>query len=384
MNIKYTVLIGSLLIIMFLTLQPAVKPANDEDGKKPIDWDKIISIDPLREDIGDFLKHDLALIQFRAEEAMRNGDYLTAAKYYLFLVRHKYDSSVTLYNLACCYGKLNQPEFAAKFFMQSLRAGFNNIGHFLKDTDFNSVRGKGEFGWAEETAIELEKAFGDKILLTTSKVMEGRIHLPENYDPAKSYPLLVALHGSGDRAENFAAMWKEIKKKDFIFLAPEAPYEMRDLSLYGIGYSWFYLTPDRKIWEYADPLTAQNVIRAVEQISQQYKVNGVHILGFSQGVAAAFLTAYYKPEIFQSVTVFAGRLPDDQNLKLTNHEAFKRLKIYIAHGKIDNSVAINESVKTKNRLEALGCKTVFYEFEGGHYVNPEILNKILSELFLNE
>jgi phospholipase/carboxylesterase len=361
----------------------ALALAASDDEKSITDWSRIAAIDPLRDDIGDFLTIDLFKFQVRAIEAARDGDYLNAAKYYLFILHHKYDSADMLYNLACCYARMKRPDLAGKYLLFAVRAGFNDIKHFLKDTDFDPVRGEKDFDTVEKKVKEFGEDIGEPILLKTTKVLNGRLHLPENYDPTRSYTLVIGLHGRGDWAENFAALWRNIERKEFIFLVPEAPYEMKDAGLYGPGYSWFYLIPDKKTWEFADPLTADNIISAAEQISAKYKTGRVYLLGFSQGVSAAFMTAYQKPDMFDGLIAFAGHLPGEEFLPAANIEAFKKIKLYIAHGTSDESVSEKDTNEMKQRLDALACAYKYYEFEGGHFIDPDTLNKII-EIILDE
>jgi len=381
--LKIKAVIPILIMVVFMTaMQVLALPASDDE--KPVtDWSRIASIDPLRDDIGDFLIIDLFKFQVRALEAVRDGDYLNAAKYYLFILRHKYDSADMLYNLACCYARMKRPDLAGKYLLHAVRAGFNDIQHFLKDTDFDPVRGEKDFDKVEKKVKQFGDDIGEPVLLKTSKVLNGRLHLPENYDPTRSYPLVIALHGRGDWAENFAAIWRNIERKEFILLVPEAPYELKDAGLYGPAYSWFYLIRDKKTWGFADPLTADNIISAAEQISAKYKTGRVYLLGFSQGVSAAFMTAYQKPDMFDGLIAFAGRLPGEEFLPAANIEAFKRIKLYIAHGTSDESVTEKDTSEMKRRLDAMGCASKNYEFDGGHFVDPETLNKII-EIILDE
>jgi phospholipase/carboxylesterase len=380
---KNKTVITILIIVVFTTAMQALALPASDDEKPVTDWSRIASIDPLRDDIGDFLTIDLFKFQVRALEAARDGDYLNAARYYLFILHHRYDSPDMLYNLACSYASMKRPDLAGKYLLYAIRAGFSDIQHFLKDTDFDPVRGENDFDTVEKKVKEFGENIGEPVLLKTTKVLNGRLHLPEKYDPARSYPLVIALHGRGDWAENFAAIWRNIERKEFILLVPEAPYEMKDAGLYGPAYSWFYLVRDKKTWGFADPLTAENIISAAEQISAKYKTGNVYLLGFSQGVSAAYLTAYRRPDMFKGLIAFAGRLPGEEFLPAANSEAFKRIKLFIAHGTSDESVTEKDTNDMKLRLDAKGCMYKYYEFEGGHFVDPETLNKII-EIILNE
>lgn len=382
MHRKSFIIIVIAAILLISLFQYSFALADDEN--KATDWDRIASIDPMKENIGDFLSHDLNLFQFRAEEAYRSGNYLNAARYYLFILHHRTDSPISLYNLACCYAKLKRPDLAAKYLLLAVQAGFYNIEHILSDKDFDAVRGESEFDKAEKTAKGFGDAIGDKIFLVTSKILEGRIHLPEKYDPSKSYPLVIGLHGYGGNVENFASMWEKLENKNFIYLVPEAPYELRDPGITGPSFGWFLQTPDRKMWEYTDPITAENIIKAAEKVASTYKIDGIYILGFSQGVSAAYLTAFQKPEMFRGVIAFAGSLPEDQFIPTKNSEAFKKLVYFIVHGKNDKAVAMQQSLNMKQRLEAWGCKPSFFEFDGGHWVDTDTLNNILGKILSKE
>lgn len=47
--------------------------------------------------------------------------------------------------------------------------------------------------------FETRKSIADKFLSFTYETMPYRLYVPENYDPVKSYPLVLFLHGGGER-----------------------------------------------------------------------------------------------------------------------------------------------------------------------------------------
>lgn len=87
--------------------------------------------------------------------------------------------------------------------------------------------------------------------------------------------------------------------------------------------------------------------------------------------------------MFNGLIAFAGRLPGEEFLPPANIEAFKKIKLYIAHGTSDESVTEKDTSEMKRRLDAMGCAYKNYEFDGGHFVDPETLNKII-EILLDE
>src|SRR5690606_28072269 len=77
----------------------------------------------------------------------------------------------------------------------------------------------------------------------------GVIRVPQSYDPSTAMPLMLALHGSGDTANNFVNLWANLAESEgFIVLVPE--------SLSG-GVSWNPGTDTQVISELLDVVATQ-------------------------------------------------------------------------------------------------------------------------------
>ena len=125
------------------------------------------------------------------------------------------------------------------------------------------------------------------------------VRLPDGYDPAESYPLLVALHGY-DRSETQpAALWDAgfFFMPDFILLSVRAPFEA------GVGYSWF-----RQAGEDDDPASRRRsarageemVLSALAEVEEHYRVEADHrlLLGLGQGATAAAWVVLHHDDLF--------------------------------------------------------------------------------------
>lgn len=221
-----------------------------------------------------------------------------------------------------------------------------------------------------------EDMSGEEILLKSMRVQAGRIHLPQGYDKNKEYPLVIGIHGKGGTALGFASVREKIKKKDFIFLVPEAPYEYGGGRLGRPAFNWFYMTKDKKVWEWADPITVEYLADVCRVMKERYRVSEVVLLGFSEGVAAAYMTAFTYPEEISGVIAFAGILPPEGMFpgEKINRSAGK-FKVFIGHGKRDRAISIKVSEDAFRKLKKKGFDVRFSSFGGGHTVDGAVLNK---------
>ncbi len=213
----------------------------------------------------------------------------------------------------------------------------------------------------------------------TPHVMKCRVHLPEGYDPAKTYPLLIALHGRGGSAQDFDRLWERQARAQCLFVTPEGPYvlpfeQRRDIP----GYSWYLLVNDRSIWAMADPLGITAMTNTVAEIKANYRVGPVYILGFSQGASLAYEAALRHPDIFSGVLAIAGIYPGEFIRPEDLGKALPTLRIFIAHGSSDPALPMAESEKSRTLLEKAGFTVTFQTFKGGHTLPDDLFQKILA------
>lgn len=140
--------------------------------------------------------------------------------------------------------------------------------------------------------------------------VEYAVRLPDDYDPAESYPVLIALHGYDRNETQPTVLWDAgfFFTPDFILLAVRAPFEA------GTGYDWF-----REPEEGEDRATARRrsartgeemVLAALDDFELQYLADPDHrmILGLGQGASIAAWVALRNHDLFGDLALF-GR-PD--------------------------------------------------------------------------
>jgi len=343
-----------------------------------VDWAHPESIDPFREDIGDFLDVNVREYLQKAYDAYHAGNYEEAARYYLLQLRHDIRDASSIYNLACCYGLLGEATLATQYLKRAVRAGFDNIEHIKYDPDFDNVRGIKVFdAVVDSIALQIEKEqveLGEVMYFDVPTYLKCWVHLPEDYDPEKKYRLVVGLHGYGSNSDRFIALWERFGKPDFIYAVPQAPYPFPVGKK--VGYSWgLGETAEDELTDKTSTMSEDYIITVIQNLKQQYSVAEIYLLGFSQGCAFTYSTGIKNYQLFDGLICFGGWLDIDWVTEESIATA-KDLRIFIAHGKGDNTVKYEEGLKAKEMLAKQGFNVTFHEFEGGHTVSEEALKEV--------
>lgn len=143
-----------------------------------------------------------------------------------------------------------------------------------------------------------------------------RVDLPNSYDPARTYPVILAFTGGGQTmdivAQTLTDWQSEAEKRGYIVVSPAAP----DGQL-------FFEGGDRIFPAFLD------------QILHDYKVKGgkLFLAGHSNGGISAFHIAVRYPQYFISVTGYPGLLYDDDDL--SRMQKLKGLCIFLHVGELD-------------------------------------------------
>src|SRR5882724_7581548 len=159
-----------------------------------------------------------------------------------------------------------------------------------------------------------------EVIEKTKQVGETIVHyktvLPNGYDPAKTYPAILAMGGGpqtmntvdGVLARNFRA---EAETRGYIVVAPAAP----DGEL-------FFEEGARIFPEF------------LKMILTDYKIrdNKFHIAGPSNGGIAALHVAAANPQYFLSVTAFPGYMWEPNAAKL---QAISKMCVFMYVGELD-------------------------------------------------
>lgn len=161
----------------------------------------------------------------------------------------------------------------------------------------------------------------------TLRGLPCRVLLPNGYDPRRRHPLVVSLHGSGERGDdnvrqlkNGLRAFEEPFLRGFspIVVAPQAPREQT------FGGSW-----------YGGPSALQSVVvDIVKDLAQKNSVDEdrVYGVGFSMGAIGLWDILVRHPGLFAAGVVIAGDVDVDAAV------ALQGFPLWAVHGSDDTLV----------------------------------------------
>ena len=211
--------------------------------------------------------------------------------------------------------------------------------------------------FAEEKAESFEKQ------ITVTVKARYLVILPEGYQADKKYPLLLFLHGSGERGDNLELVkthgpFSKVKelKLPFIIVAPQCP--------------------SNKYWD-TDMLDL-----LLDELLVKYPIapDQVYLTGLSLGGYGTWFWAIAHPERFAAIVpICGGGEPILVSVKM------KDLPIWVFHGAKDKAVPLQKSQDMVDAINKIGGKvkfTVYPEAEHNSwtetYNNPDLYQWLLS------
>lgn len=201
------------------------------------------------------------------------------------------------------------------------------------------------------------------------------LHLPPGYgaDTTKRWPLILFLHGAGERGTNLQIVAKhgppkiDLAKNEFITVAPQCS--------------------DGQIW------SNDLLLALLDEIESKYAVdtNRVYLTGLSMGGFGTWNLGLSHPKRFAAIAPICG---GGQTIQITLAQYFdaktlasyKSMGVWAFHGGKDTTVAPDESEHMVNALKKVGVKEVKLTVypEAGHdswtqtYANPELYEWFLK------
>lgn len=218
-----------------------------------------------------------------------------------------------------------------------------------------------------------------------------RILWPENYEPDQEYPLVLFLHGAGERGNDNQAQLKHGVRR---FLEPKAREQHPCIVIApqcAEGDYWSVVARDeasnpyRLVFDYNLPITAslQAAMELVREVIRREGVDKdrVYLTGLSMGGMGTFEAVYRFPKLFAAAApVCGGGQPE------AYRKQHAKVPFWIFHGDEDPVVDVALSRAMHQRLQALGADVTYSEYPGvkhnswdNAYAEPELLEWMFSK-----
>ncbi|MFN0084630.1 MAG: prolyl oligopeptidase family serine peptidase [Blastocatellia bacterium] len=184
-----------------------------------------------------------------------------------------------------------------------------------------------------------------------------RFFVPSNYDAAKKWPLVIALHGMGGDENSFfiaydSGVIKRIaESRGYIVACPK-----------GRQPASMYMGP-----------AETDVMDVLAEIKREYSIDEdrVYLTGHSMGGYGTWSVAANHPAEFAALAPFAGGGSAFMTQKL---RGISHVPWIVVHGDADPTVSVEESRKMVKLGQDLGIKIKYIEVPGGDHSNVVVPN----------
>ncbi len=200
--------------------------------------------------------------------------------------------------------------------------------------------------------------------------LKYRALLPENYDNGRKYPLVLFLHGSGERGDDNLAQLKwgggifsnpvNREKYPAVVLFPQCPEDA------------YWALDERPIEGFAPDVFPENppvtpMLTALKELVESYTAGGkidtkrIYIVGLSMGGMAVFDMVCRWPDMFAAAVPICGGVATERL------QTAVKVPFRIFAGDADDTVPVANSRLAYLALKKYGGRVEYIEFPGvGH------------------
>lgn len=176
---------------------------------------------------------------------------------------------------------------------------------------------------------------------------EYSLYVPENYDPARRWPLIIALHGGHGRGDDYLLTWlRPAKSKGYIVLSPKS-----------LDQTWSLMQPGVDI---------RSILSMVEELLDEYAIDTGRLFatGLSDGGTFSFALGLSCPKLFAGIAPIAAA---GELVALFDLEQSKSLPIFMVHGEKDFIFPVAMARRTHAFLTQAECNVIYKELpDWGH------------------
>ena len=199
---------------------------------------------------------------------------------------------------------------------------------------------------------------------TENQVLKYRLWTPKDYDAKKKYPLILFLHGAGERGDDNKAQVKHAQvlnlvtgKQPAFLVAPQCPRDKQ-----WVETPWNSKTPHKTPKQPSTPMKL--TLDLLPALEKQFSIDSRrrYVTGLSMGGFGTYDAVVRLPDYFAAAVPVCGGA-DNSHAKL-----FVKTPLWVFHGDKDTVV---HTVRSRSLVEAVkkaGGKPRYTEYKGvGHF-----------------
>lgn len=186
------------------------------------------------------------------------------------------------------------------------------------------------------------------------------VYVPENYDPDRAYPLVMALHGGAGHGRLFLWSWlREARTRGMVLVAPTA-----------LGDTWSLQEPE---------LDSRNLGRILKHVGERWSLDPKRLLltGMSDGGTFTLLSGLNDDSPFTHLAPVAASF-HPLLVTVTEPERIQGLPIYLVHGALDWMFPVSVGRTANRALSAAGADVTYREIDDLSHVYPQDENEAIA------
>jgi phospholipase/carboxylesterase len=192
------------------------------------------------------------------------------------------------------------------------------------------------------------------------------VYVPEDYDPARAYPLVMALHGGSGHGRIFLWSWlREARGRGVILVAPTA-----------MGDTWSLMEPD---------VDSVHLAEVLEEIARRWVVDRTRLLltGMSDGGTFTLLSGLDEQSPFTHLAPVAASF-HPLLLTMAAPRRMTGLPVYLVHGALDWMFPVSIARTAQRALTGAGARVTYREIADLSHAYPREEGSAILDWFLAE
>lgn len=208
---------------------------------------------------------------------------------------------------------------------------------------------------------EISKIQNKKIKIDYDYILQ----MPKNQTPGQLLPLIIFLHGSGERGDSVE------------LVMVHGPWNYANAHE---DFPFMILAPQCRAGETWDPVTLDLLL---DDVTGNYPVdtNRIYLTGLSRGGFGVWDWVLYRPQRFAAIAPICGA----SNYHVLTANILKSTPSWVFHGALDNTIPVEFSANLVKHLLNFGAEVKFTVYPyAGHdswtetYLNAELYSWFLS------